>query len=577
MDYLMARELVRPSDSSSIEGEDEYVFWHSLVQEVAYKRLTRDVRVTRHVAAGSWLEERGIAHGPGLQLLAHHLVTALALGRRAHDDDLVTELVEPAVSALTRAGRQALALDVDTAERDLSLAVQNVPDDDARRAGLIGDWAEALSQKGELARAADLYETAAEAHRRAGDTKAAARCLASLSRVLFLLGDARSDATLLRALELVSDDEVSPDKVRVLERGVWRRSIRYEADLAIDAADEVLRLSQRLGMPVPLQALGWRGMARCDLGDRGGLDDMRTALDQGVQRGLGGVSTSIYYNLADEVHAFDGPSAALAIVHEGIDLAQRRGDTTSLLFLRAILVQELSAAGEWDEALRVADDIVPDLERTGQAGDLVPVVLRAAYIRHLQGTLVDLPHLRAATQVERLLDPGERMDCLSILAFLEAAAGDTREARRNLVTIASVREVLPCRLQTGMAMAIAADAAWLAADVGLARRFADGEESRALDRSISATLSARCLEAKGHRAKAARAYEQAGRSWRTFGAPYHEATVLVSAIRCRDRALDPAGRALLERAMRLLTDLGADRDLSEARLLAADATPTSPA
>ena len=54
---LVRKELIRPERLSSVEGEQEYVFWHALVRDVAYGQIPRADRIARHVAAAEWIEQ----------------------------------------------------------------------------------------------------------------------------------------------------------------------------------------------------------------------------------------------------------------------------------------------------------------------------------------------------------------------------------------------------------------------------------------------------------------------------------------------------------------------------------------
>ncbi len=59
IDGLVASELLESVESSTIAGEREYAFRHSLLREAAYASLTEVDRATGHGLAGTWLEARG--------------------------------------------------------------------------------------------------------------------------------------------------------------------------------------------------------------------------------------------------------------------------------------------------------------------------------------------------------------------------------------------------------------------------------------------------------------------------------------------------------------------------------------
>ena len=50
LNELVRREFVRPVRLSSVEGDDEFSFWHALVRDVAYQQIPRTPRAEKHVA-----------------------------------------------------------------------------------------------------------------------------------------------------------------------------------------------------------------------------------------------------------------------------------------------------------------------------------------------------------------------------------------------------------------------------------------------------------------------------------------------------------------------------------------------
>ena len=58
---------------------------------------------------------------------------------------------------------------------------------------------------------------------------------------------------------------------------------------AIAFAERAIELAATLGLPAPARALGLRGGARFALGDAGGLDDTRRALEAALGQGLGAI------------------------------------------------------------------------------------------------------------------------------------------------------------------------------------------------------------------------------------------------------------------------------------------------
>jgi len=79
---LEDRELVLSRLTSSLAGQQELIFKHVLIRDVAYESLPRRDRTNAHAAVAGWIEETaGDRAGEMAELLAYHLSTAVALSR----------------------------------------------------------------------------------------------------------------------------------------------------------------------------------------------------------------------------------------------------------------------------------------------------------------------------------------------------------------------------------------------------------------------------------------------------------------------------------------------------------------
>jgi len=81
---------------------------------------------------------------------------------------------------------------------------------------------------------------------------------------------------------------------------------------AIAFADRAIDLATALGLPAPARVLGLRGGARFALGDAGGLDDTRRALEAALGQGLGRETAVLYNNLAEDLGRPERPRARLS-------------------------------------------------------------------------------------------------------------------------------------------------------------------------------------------------------------------------------------------------------------------------
>jgi DNA-binding SARP family transcriptional activator/tetratricopeptide (TPR) repeat protein len=104
LDELARREFVAPEPTSAVANEQQYLFRHVLIRDVAYAGIPRAQRAVKHQETAEWIEARA-RDDDVAELVAHHYSLALDLARAAR---LETEgLVERATEAFWRAGERA--------------------------------------------------------------------------------------------------------------------------------------------------------------------------------------------------------------------------------------------------------------------------------------------------------------------------------------------------------------------------------------------------------------------------------------------------------------------------------------
>ena len=126
---LSRKELVRPSRTSSMEGEAEYGFWHLLVRDVCYAQIPRAARAARHRS------RRGLARAtrPASGSRTWPTCSPTTTCRRSSSSappaqtEEAEELEAAAIRYLALAGERALALDVERAEASLARALALAP------------------------------------------------------------------------------------------------------------------------------------------------------------------------------------------------------------------------------------------------------------------------------------------------------------------------------------------------------------------------------------------------------------------------------------------------------------------
>ncbi len=362
---LERKEFVRRERRSSVAAESEYAFRHLLVRDVAYGQIPRAARAEKHRRAAEWLEGLGRAEDQA-EMLAHHYLAALVLARAAGQP--VGELVEPARRALREAGDRAFALySFPAAARfygeALSLAVDTDPELAFRRA-------EALYGSDDEERERALEE-AREALVASGATERAAEADALLADVWWTRGESdRCFEHLSRAEELVHDGPASPGKARVLSQIARYSALAGEVDEPIRIGSEALAIADELGLDeLRAHALNNVGIAKGNAGDmKNAIADVERSIEIALSinspeaaRGYNNLSAMLWY-------AGDFPRSH-ELRDETVRIAERLGAASIYRYARSNLPVYLYVAGRWDEAVRLADEIVAESEHDSFYGE----------------------------------------------------------------------------------------------------------------------------------------------------------------------------------------------------------------
>jgi class 3 adenylate cyclase/tetratricopeptide (TPR) repeat protein len=371
---LVTRELVRPVRESSMRGQEEHKFFHSLIQDVAYGQIPRTERASLHEAAGRWLEavsgERAVDVA---ELLAHHLTQAVELGGAGGD------LAERAYRFLMLAGDRARELDAargaDYYRRATEIAPR--PVDEGRALLELADVTQDKDLlESSLEKAYSLFETL-------GDLEGMALARARLAGILWWRGDAESaDRFGAEATRLVADRPTSAAKAEVMTHYASNRFLRGKAEEALEAVERAKSVVDARGtVRNQIGLLFARGGALCDLGDRSGLDDLHQALRLASEKNLTRVALVAANNLATVVGDLDGPVAGLRYIDDAIEMADERGYVANADWNRMTKCELLVPAGRWDEVLELTGGVlVRDRELGGSQVSTMADLHRASVL-----------------------------------------------------------------------------------------------------------------------------------------------------------------------------------------------------
>ncbi|MDP9234472.1 MAG: AAA family ATPase [Actinomycetota bacterium] len=356
---LGAKELVRPSRSSSMEGQAEYVFWHALIRDVCYGQIPRAARATKHQAMADWIEAAAERLDDHAEVLAHHYSTALELAKASGRDDVI-ELETQTRRFLMTAADRALNLD---ASKSLSLYRKALE--------LFGprdpELPKALREAGRACRSLGLLSEAEDYLR-----QAIAECSVrrdrigegiALTRLAHLLHDeGRNDEGAAAALKAV-DELIQESPGEELEKAygflAFFKWVAESLDEALAWADKALEVALACDSKRALAgALGQRGCVQCDLGDLSGVENIREALRLWETIGDVPGSFGVYNNLADFLSLIDGPRQGLELNLKAQELGRSHGYANDAIFARAGSLRMLFELGSWGEVLAQADEVI---------------------------------------------------------------------------------------------------------------------------------------------------------------------------------------------------------------------------
>jgi tetratricopeptide (TPR) repeat protein len=253
----------------------------------------------------------------------------------------------------------------------------------------VAGTARAAFQSGRVDDAVAAYEEAIAGFARHGDVRGQGEALNRLCSVLWDKGETgRARAVLFQAIELLEPEGPSPELCSAYVQMAADRVLSGRSEETPAWADKALTLAEQFGgLPeVKIQALDYRGMARCDLSDFGGLDDLRQALQLAQEVGAGSDAAVLYVSLAEPLWVADGPATALDTCRTGIDFAERRGLARTAMWIRSSSLGPLGDLGRWDEVLALADEVIAQ-ERTPGGYQSVGAATHKAHILLWRGEI----------------------------------------------------------------------------------------------------------------------------------------------------------------------------------------------
>ncbi len=535
LNELVRREFVRPIRVSSLEGEDEFSFWHGLVRDVAYQQIPRSPRAAKHVAAVGWVEEMAAERVEDYaEILVYHLSQARELRAAAAED--LRALDAALVGHLIAAGERASNLDADAAVAYLRRAVDLSGVDERSNGLALARLAVVLFFRGDMTEARETNERAIALLREVDEHAAA---VAMGERARFLWGTGETVEARAVGLEAIAILERDPDADLVqVYGGVAQRDAlggRYQEASAI--VDKGLALAAKLeersgGL------LAARALIRFDHGDAACLDDFRRARDLALELGSARTAGVAMNNLADTTATFVGVGPALELWKEGTAFAVSRGLGAVAIWQRAERLRGLYHAGRWDDVLEEAAEVREWLDEHGAGGqiDVFANAYPAAVLAHCGSSAEACGHVEALLESAReSSDPQVLVPGLEVAALVASAGGEIDRA------VGLVRELE--RFTAGKPVWRSACLGWsiriasAAGELDVASAFLDGSKTEsAWDAAARPGASAALAEVRGDADEATTLYAAAAEGWANYGSVVERAYALIGLGRVADDA-----------------------------------------
>ena len=421
---LVRREFLTPEDSGSEPASGELGFVQEVVRDAAYRTLSRQARRSLHLAAARWLE--GKTDDDAAEALANHLSAAHDL---APDHPDANRIARRAVSALRRAASTAIARHVPQQALGHIERALRLTDSTEQRAVVLDEAATAAAAAAQLDLAERHLRELAEIQAAADHRRSAARTRARLASVL-LTAQRNEPAvqeleTAMRAIRSVERDAAGAELAAQLARA--RMLIGDDAG-GLRWATRGLAAAARLGLDgIAGDVRVTRGTARVRLGDPGGLDDLREAIEEAQRVGAIGTELRARNNLAWLTVA-DDPRATLDLARQAVALASERGVGDMAAQLAEVACAAAMDTGDWSWAIGT----VEDLDHSGTpVANRINLAATAATLHAIRGSRDARDVLRALEPLPDDLDHQIAAGLQLATAWIAFLSGDLADAGRD--------------------------------------------------------------------------------------------------------------------------------------------------
>ncbi len=385
LDRLLEGAFVKSLPSSTVTGDNEYLFEHLLLQEVAYEGILRRFRAKLHGTVAGWLEERlGPQVSEYAEWIAFHyersdqparalpfLERAAATARERGSLQDARSLVERALGkATTPESRSRLLIltediaaeagDVETRRRALEELERLATEQSDERMTADAEYRRALYQlqSGDLSNARANGEKALQRFERLGDISMQADVLRLLARISHLWGDPREALKYYR-LSLPLERQAGD---RYGQAEVFDQLGLVQVDLddfttALDYFEAAREICSELGQrPAEARVIGHYAMALLWLGRYEEAESAaRTALDLAERCGSLLAQAGVKLALGAALNARGKTNDGAELARQVCDIAAKTAQPGLQARARLLLAQAQTGPAALDDARRARE------------------------------------------------------------------------------------------------------------------------------------------------------------------------------------------------------------------------------
>jgi tetratricopeptide (TPR) repeat protein len=211
---------------------------------------------------------------------------------------------------------------------------------------------------------------------------------------------------------------------------------------AKELALQALALAEKFGGPEVMSlALNTLGIARVDLGDPGGIEDLERSVEIAASAGALSELSRALNNLSTQLGILGDLKRGYEVRLEGAKVADRIGSEVEIQWYRAVLSEYPYRRGEWAESLRLIDEFLGLLDAGEPHYATWQTLARRAEIRMARGAEADAlaDADRALELVVAIPDPQARYFTNALCAHVFVASRRERATELTREVIDDLR------------------------------------------------------------------------------------------------------------------------------------------